>query len=400
MSPSDVTTARVRSVAVARGLKKNRMSEPFFCARYSFSPYQGCGHGCLYCDGRAEKYYVDGEFDRDIVARTNLPALLEQELDAIREPAFLSIGSGVSDVYQPVEETLRLTRACAEVVARKRIPVVLATKSTLVRRDLDIWGRVARETAFILLMTIVTVDDGLRTAIEPGASPTDDRLETLRVFKEAGCGTGVLAMPLLPGLSDAPTDVEELIDAVTAVGVDCVAPGNLTLRPGRQKDLFMDYIRRAHPHLEREYRRLYAEDRQSGNTIHQYRSTLYPRLEHALLDRGIPGELPHRLWKGHVNQADEIHLLLCHMAGLYRRQGVAVARLTESIDRYRRWLDEKRRYFNRRRSLPAGWVDDALANVAAEPGGLAGLLGNDRLADFVAQVLDGKTLDYRTLALT
>jgi hypothetical protein len=88
------------------------------------------------------------------------------------------------------------------------------------------------------------------------------------------------------------------------------------------------------------------------------------------------------------------------MASLYRRRGVAVGRLSDSTDRYCSWLDEKRRYFNRRRSLPSGWVDEALAGVAAKPDGLAELLGNERLADFIGQVLAGKTLDYRTLALS
>ncbi|WP_455382625.1 radical SAM protein, partial [Salinispira pacifica] len=198
--------------AAARALRRSRLPEPFFCARYSFSPYQGCGHGCLYCDGRAERYYVEGDFSRDIAVRINLPELLAREIGLARERAPVAVGSGVSDAYQPAEKRMRLTRACAEVIESSGLPVILATKSSLVERDLDIWSRVNRQAGFVLLMSINTTDELLRSRMEPGASSISDRFQTLRRFKDAGCGTGILAMPLLPFLSDAPASIERLVE--------------------------------------------------------------------------------------------------------------------------------------------------------------------------------------------
>lgn len=389
----------IHTKEVAKGLRKPRFHEPFFCGRYSFSPYQGCGHGCLYCDGRAEKYYVEGDFARDIVARANLPSLLAGELAKLREPGTVAIGSGVSDVYQPLEADLRLTRACAEVVSEYRLPVVLATKSSLVERDIDIWGRVAAESGFTLLMTIVTTDEALRADVEPGASPIQERLATLRRFKDAGATVGVLAMPVLPGLSDGEKELRDLFHSVADTGADCIMPGNLTLRPGRQKDLFLDHIQRCRPELETEYSRLFAEERQSGNTIVSYRRKLYSIFERLIDEVGLPGQIPHCAYAGRIPKPDEIYLLLCHMSEIYSRRGTDTRRLSASIGRYHNWLDEKRRFFNRRRSLDPDWVSRRFSEALEENDARA-LFDNPRLTAFVSEIVRGKVFDYTSLELT
>ena len=170
--------------------------------KYSFSPYMACAHGCVYCDGRAERYYVEGDFERDIVVRPNLPELLASELPKLRERGFISIGSGISDAYQPIEAENRIMARCAEVLAAHDHPVTLMSKSALALRDLDAWKAVNDRTRFMMLVSLTHADDGTRQVWEPGASSVDDRIEMLRRFSEAGCATGVLAMPLLPEITD------------------------------------------------------------------------------------------------------------------------------------------------------------------------------------------------------
>ena len=97
---------------VKKAIRREQLADPFTISMYRFSPYHACEHGCSYCDGRAEKYYVDGVFDRDIIIRENEPELLELELPKLRERAPIGIGSGVTDVYQPVEVNERLMRRC------------------------------------------------------------------------------------------------------------------------------------------------------------------------------------------------------------------------------------------------------------------------------------------------
>lgn len=388
-------TRTIHPRTVTTALRKGRLHEPFFCSRYSFSPYQGCGHGCLYCDGRAEKYYVEGVFDSDIVARGNLPDVLAKELSNLRELGTVSIGSGVSDVYQPVEADLELTRRCAEVLCATRLPVVLATKSSLVERDLDLWSDIANGPGFTLLMTIVTTNSELAADVEPGASSIGERFETLRRFKQAGATTGILAMPILPGLSDSESEIAGLYRAAASAGVDCVIPGNLTLRPGRQKDLFLRYVSARHPDLVDQYRTLYEEERRSGNTVVSYRRALYPVFARLSGEVGIPAQIPHRAFTGRIPAPDELYLLLCHMTELYDNAD----RLHASLERYASWLDEKRRYFNRRRSLHAEWVTEELYTDLATEDSDGRLFGNRKLLRFVRNVLDGGVFDYASKQL-
>ncbi|TVR54299.1 MAG: radical SAM protein, partial [Spirochaetaceae bacterium] len=379
---------------------RSRVSEPFFCARYALSPYRGCGHGCLYCDGRAEKYYVEGDFVHDVEDRTWLPDALDADLRSVREKAFVSLASGVSDVYQPRESRLELTRRCAEILARHRFPAVVATKSNLVLRDLDVWTNIAHDSGFLLLTSIAILDEKLRSDVEPGASSIGERFEMLASFKAAGCATGVLAMPVLPGLSDDDDALDELFHRCAELGVDCVIPGNLTLRPGRQKELFLMYIARCRPDLVPLYRRLYAEERASGNTEYGYREALYRRFADLGAKHRMPPAIPHSVFAGRIGVACELHLVLSHMVTLYKNRGSDTQRLETALDRYRKWLDRTRVKFNRRRSLEPSWVNDEVRLTFDDPARATELLGNEKLAAFATRILhDRAVLDYRTLEL-
>ena len=71
--------------------------------------------------------------------------LLRAELSAPSwEPSVLAM-SGVTDCYQPVERTLRLTRRCLEVLAEFRNPVGVVTKNALVARDADVLADLASD---------------------------------------------------------------------------------------------------------------------------------------------------------------------------------------------------------------------------------------------------------------
>ena len=386
---------------MAVALRRSRVSEPFFCARYALSPYRGCGHGCLYCDGRAEKYYIEGDFVHDVEERAWLPDALGAELRTVREKAFVSLASGVSDVYQPRERRLELTRRCAEALARHRFPAVVATKSNLVLRDLDVWSEIARESGFLLLTSIAILDEDLRSDVEPGASSIAERFEMLARFKDAGCATGVLAMPVLPGLSDDDETLDELYRRCAEVGVDCVIPGNLTLRPGRQKELFTMYIARSRPDLVPTYRRLYAEERASGNTEYGYRAALYRRFADLGAKHHLPPAIPHTVFAGRIGVACELHLVLSHMVSLYRNRGIDTHRLEIAVGRYRNWLDRTRVTFNRRRALEPSWVDDEVRLTFDDHERATELLGNEKLAAFATRIVhDRAVLDYRTLELT
>jgi DNA repair photolyase len=387
------------TVEAKTALRKAPLAEPFFASRYSFSPYMACGHGCAYCDGRAERYWVQGEFDRDIVVRTNIAERLDHDLARARERAPVSVGSGISDAYQPVEERLGLMRKSAEVLLRHRFPASVLTKSSTALRDLDLWRGVNEAAGFTLSVSLVFADDGERAIFEPGASPVAERAAALRAFKEAGCGVGVYAMPLLPWIADSSEALGRLLDLCRAAGVDFVIPGGLTLRPGRQKDFFLDRLAASHPDLVPRYRELYGEDRPSGACRPAYGREMMARFARMLEAAGIPTRIPHRLYRGRLPLYDELHVLLCHMVDLYDGRGRDTGPLEVAVGRYRAWLAARKREFNRRRTLTQEVLEEELRAILAT-GRAAELLGNTRLAAFLREVaIDGRVFDYLTLRL-
>jgi DNA repair photolyase len=384
---------------VKKVLRKGPRVDSFFVGKYSFSPYQACAHGCLYCDGRAERYWVEGEFDRDIVIRRNAPEVLAAEVPKLRERGIVFIGSGISDAYQPPEADERLMPACGRILADRGLAVTILTKSSLIERDLDLWAEVNGKAGFLLMVSFMTLDDGLRAVFEPLASSVEKRLETLRSFKRRGCSIGVAAMPFLPFLADRDGDFEALSSRLAEIGVDFVLPGGLTLRPGRQKDVFLDALRGAFPDLAGRYENLYGENRPSGAPRSAYALEQQRRAERTFIRAGIPVVVPHRLYRGRIPLYDEIDVLMDQMTRHYAAREEDLPRLKEALGRYRDWLTARKRVFNRSRRLH----EEDLAGELRELAGSSRwpeLLANGKLAGFLREIIvDRRTFEEKTLRL-
>ena len=388
------------SASTPRALGRGLLPDNFTRSLYKLSPYRGCSHGCRYCDGRAERYYVEGDFERDIVIRDYIPDALASELPKLREPGMIAIGSGTTDPYQRIEAEARIVGRCAELLAERRLPVTVMTKSDLVLRDLPLWKRVNESSRFILLVSITTLDEEVRKAFEPGAPSVESRISTLRAFKDAGCSVGALAMPFLPGITDDDRSIRALYSKLSELGVDFIMPGGLTLRPGRQKDLYLDTLRRHRPDLVEPTRELYREDRPSGRPIAEAERNLFARVSVIQDEFDMPFLLPHAAFANVLPDYDAFRILLRDMAELYDVRGVDVRPLRKSADRYDAWLSDLRHAFRRKRSLPSAWLQERVqAAVRGEE--LRRVLDNDRLTRFARTVfLDGAVLDYRTLKLS
>ncbi|MCP4148161.1 MAG: radical SAM protein, partial [bacterium] len=267
--------------------------ETFFAAKYSFSPYRACEHACKYCDGRAEKYYVDGDFEKDIGIRKNAAELLQKELPKLREPGIIIIGSGISDPYQPVEAEEKIMQDCAQILAGYHFPVTVMTKSALIMRDIDIWQEVHRKNGFTLMVSLVFSDDSLRQLFEPFAASVKSRLDTLRAFKEKGMNAGVIAMPFLPYLADTRENISCLAKNLKDIGVDFVIPAGLTLRPGRQKDVYLAVIEENFPDLRPKYEILYGQNRASGISIYGYREKFLRTVDSIFSEHRLLTLVPH-----------------------------------------------------------------------------------------------------------
>lgn len=388
---------RITERPVRRALSRADLPDPFTRSLYKLSPYRGCAHGCRYCDGRAERYYVEGDFERDLELRTGLPELLAAELSGLRERGMVAIGSGTTDPYQRLEAEARTVGRCAQLLADSQVPTCVMTKSDLVLRDLDAWARLGRGAGFLLMVSITTLDDGIRQVFEPGAPSPAARLAALRTFKEAGCAVGALVMPLLPLISDDEAGLRALYGALSDIGVDFAMPGGLTLRPGRQKELYRETVRSYRPELMERLDRTYDEDRPSGMPRREASAALFRTVAAVRADHSIPPILPHGVHRRILPPHDSFRILLRDLAELYGERGVDTRPLLRGADRYDAWLLGLRRHFRRRRSLPASWLEDRFS-AALSDGELAAVLDNRKLSDFAVRVLrDGETVDYRTL---
>ncbi|MBU1035966.1 hypothetical protein KJ898_00355 [bacterium] len=140
----------IREIEAKSILRKYKKIDSWFISRYGMNLYRGCTHNCIYCDGRAEGYYVDGEFGEDVTIKVNAVEILRRELDPKRKRApfkrsFIMIGGGVGDSYQPIEEKYQLSRRALELVDEYNFPVHVLTKSTLIKKDIDILKKLTKK---------------------------------------------------------------------------------------------------------------------------------------------------------------------------------------------------------------------------------------------------------------
>jgi DNA repair photolyase len=209
----------------------------------SINPYRGCEHGCSYCFARpshAQLGYSPGlDFETKLVAKPEAALQLRAELAKKNyRPAPIALGTN-TDPYQPIEKGLRITREILETLIDCKHPFTIVTKSALVARDIDILAAAAKENLVSVHLSVTTIDRKLSRMMEPRASRPSKRLETIRALSRAGIPVGVMAAPMIPGLTDM--ELESILEAAATAGA--VSAGYLLLRlPLEIKALFTEWL--------------------------------------------------------------------------------------------------------------------------------------------------------------
>jgi DNA repair photolyase len=227
---------------------------------WTVNPYRGCLHACNFCFARPTHEYLDldagRDFEEQIVVKVNAPEVLRAEL---KRPSWqhehVALGTN-TDPYQWVEKRYRLTRGILEVLRDARNPCSVLTKSPLLLRDLDLFLELVEVTEFSACLSIPTLDEKAWRETEPHTPHPRKRLEAVAKLNAAGVPTGVLVAPLMPGINDAPEQVEEVVAECERAGAVRVGGQALFLR-GATKDVFMGWLRHARPDLVPLYERLY-----------------------------------------------------------------------------------------------------------------------------------------------
>ena len=218
--------------------------------------YRGCTHGCIYCDSRSKCYGFTHEFE-DIEVKINAPQLLEKALKSKRKKCMIGTGA-MCDPYLHIEENLKLTRKCLELIDQYEYGVAVQTKSTRVLRDMDLLKSINDKTKAVVQMTMTTYDETLCKILEPNVSTTKERFEALLQFKEAGIPTVVWLTPILPFINDTEENIRGILGYCVEAGVKgiiCFGMG-VTLRDGN-REYFYKALDKHFPGMKNKYIRTY-----------------------------------------------------------------------------------------------------------------------------------------------
>jgi DNA repair photolyase len=215
---------------------------------YSLNPYRGCEHGCIYCYARPSHEYLGFssglDFETRIMVKRRAPDLLRKIFESKSwKPQVVAL-SGNTDCYQPVERTLKITRACLEVFLEYGNPVSIITKNFLITRDIDILTAMAERRLVLIMLSITTLNPNLAKKLEPRTSLPDRRLKAISLLAEKGIPVGVMVAPAIPGLTDS--EIPDILSAARSAGASFA--GYILIRlPYQVKDLFIEWIERVLP---------------------------------------------------------------------------------------------------------------------------------------------------------
>lgn len=212
--------------------------------RWSVNPYRGCFHGCAYCFARPSHEYLSfgagSDFERKIVVKRRAPELLREAFEKKKWRGELVVFSGVTDCYQPLERSLKLTRGCLEVCAEYRNPVGIITKSPVVERDVDVLAELTRVARCRVAVSLPFLDAAHARAMEPWVTTPARRLKTIETLAKAGIPVAVSVSPIVPGLNDE--QLGAVLEAARDAGASHAFFVILRL-PGSVKEVFEAALR-------------------------------------------------------------------------------------------------------------------------------------------------------------
>jgi DNA repair photolyase len=228
---------------------------------WSLNPYMGCAHQCTFCYVRAFERIADrpadSRYGTSIRVKTNLVPVLRRELARrtwMRER--VAVGTA-TDPYQPAEGRFRLTRGAIIAFGEFRTPFYVITRGPMIVRDVDVLANAARRADVGVTFSIPTLDPDIWRLTEPGTAPPRQRLRALRTLVDAGLDASVGMAPILPGLSDDPTRMAEVVRAARDAGATSIWTNVLHLKPGTREH-FLDNLAHDWPELLPKYEALYA----------------------------------------------------------------------------------------------------------------------------------------------
>ena len=229
--------------------------------KWSLNPYMGCVHRCTFCYVRHFEHRSDRPSDdrygTSIRVKTNVAEVLRKELArASWEREHVAIGAA-TDPYQPAEGKYKLTRACLEALRDASNSFSIITRGPMIVRDLDILVEAAQRASVSVTFSVPTVDEEVWKRTEPSTAHPRQRLKAVKTLVEAGINARVGMAPILPGISDRPEQLREVVRAAREAGATGIWANLLFLRPGTREH-FLTHLAEDWPEQVPLYQEIYA----------------------------------------------------------------------------------------------------------------------------------------------
>jgi len=239
----------------------NRCTSARMPFTWTINPYRGCEFACKYCYARYTHEFMemrDGiDFERKIYVKQQAAWLLRRDLKKVKRGEEIAIGTA-TDPYQPAERRYGITRTILEELAlHAGLELGFVTKSNLILRDAELLRKIAEKNQLYVNLTITTVDAQLARILEPRAPRPDLRLEAVRKLNEAGVPAGVICAPVVPGITDDPKALDELVCATKAADGRYIYANPLFLKPC-SAEIFLPFLEKEFPNLVESYKKRYA----------------------------------------------------------------------------------------------------------------------------------------------
>jgi DNA repair photolyase len=229
--------------------------------KWSLNPYMGCVHRCTFCYVRHFEHRSDRPSDdrygTSIRVKTNVAEVLRKELArASWEREHVAIGAA-TDPYQPAEGKYKLTRACLEALHDASNSFSIITRGPMIVRDLDVLVDAAQRASVSVTFSVPTVDEEVWKRTEPSTAHPRQRLKAVKTLVDAGINARVGMAPILPGISDRPEQLREVVRAAREAGATGIWANLLFLRPGTREH-FLTHLAEDWPEQVPLYEEIYA----------------------------------------------------------------------------------------------------------------------------------------------
>jgi DNA repair photolyase len=226
----------------------NKVNSPDLNLEYSLNPYQGCEHGCVYCYARNSHTYwgfdAGMDFESKIIIKKNAPEIFEKQMMNPKWEVLPIMLSGNTDCYQPAERKFQLTRKILEIALKFKQPVSIITKNSLVTRDIDILAEMAKENLIHVNISITSLMEETRLALEPRTSSAIKRLKTIEALSKNGIPVNVMAAPIIPGLNSH--EIPEILKAASEHGAQAASYLIVRLN-GQVAQIFTEWVQTVFP---------------------------------------------------------------------------------------------------------------------------------------------------------